>query len=77
MMVAMVSCGDTTVNKQSTNQSNRPTKEVIHVIADYRFEGDYVSKIMIDGHEYLVFSSRVTHPPTVIHNMACPCMETK
>lgn len=53
-----------------------PPQEVISTITEYRFRSGWALKVMIDGHEYLVFGSVHTHSPTVIHNMACPCMNT-
>lgn len=32
-----------------------------------------VEKFTIEGHEYLLFSSKLANPPTVIHNENCPC----
>lgn len=32
-----------------------------------------VEKMVIEGHEYLVFSSNLANPPTVIHSESCPC----
>ena len=33
-----------------------------------------VEKMVIEGHEYLMFSSKTSsHPPTVIHSESCPC----
>lgn len=34
-----------------------------------------VEKFIIEGHEYLVFTSKVANPPTVIHSESCPCHE--
>lgn len=51
-----------------------PPQEVISTITEYRFRSGWALKVMIDGHEYLVFGSVRAHSPTVIHNMACPCM---
>ena len=53
-----------------------PPQEVISTITEYRFRSGWALKVMIDGHEYLVFGSVRAHSPTVIHNMACPCMNT-
>lgn len=53
-----------------------PPQEVIPTITEYRFRSGWALKVMIDGHEYLVFGSVHAHSPTVIHNMACPCMNT-
>ena len=53
-----------------------PPQEVIPTITEYRFRSGWALKVMIDGHEYLVFGSARTHSPAVIHNMACPCMNT-
>ena len=53
-----------------------PPQEVISTITEYKFRSGWALKVMIDGHEYLVFGSVRTHSPTVIHNMACPCMNT-
>ena len=53
-----------------------PPQEVIPTITEYRFRSGWALKVMIDGHEYLVFGSVRAHSPTVIHNMACPCMNT-
>ena len=51
-----------------------PPQEVISTITEYRFRSGWALKVMIDGHEYLVFGSVHTQSPTVIHNMACPCI---
>lgn len=32
-----------------------------------------VEKFTIEGHEYLVFTSKVANPPTVIHSESCSC----
>lgn len=53
-----------------------PPQEVIPTITEYKFRSGWALKVMIDGHEYLVFGSVRAHSPTVIHNMACPCMNT-
>ena len=53
-----------------------PPQEVVSTITEYRFRSGWALKVMIDGHEYLVFGSVRAHSPTVIHNMACPCMNT-
>lgn len=53
-----------------------PPQEVISTITEYKFRSGWALKVMIDGHEYLVFGSVRAHSPTVIHNMACPCMNT-
>ena len=51
-----------------------PPQEVISTITEYKFRSGWALKVMIDGHEYLVFGSVHTQSPTVIHNMACPCI---
>lgn len=82
LLMMASSCNTTSTNSQPTTQPveiyGKPTKEVIHVVTNYRFDSDmgrvWASKIVIDGHELLVFGSGLANPPTVIHNMACPCM---
>lgn len=32
-----------------------------------------VEKYIIEGHEYLVFSSKIANPPFVVHSESCPC----
>lgn len=65
---------DTTV--QQAGIYGDPPQEVISTITEYKFRSGWAFKVMIDGHEYLVFGSVRAHSPTVIHNMACPCMNT-
>lgn len=36
-----------------------------------------VEKWTIEGHEYLVFYSKVANPPTVRHSESCPCHESR
>ena len=33
----------------------------------------HVEKFIIEGHEYLLFSSQIANPPFVVHSESCPC----
>lgn len=33
----------------------------------------HIRKIVLDGHEYFVFTNKVANPPYVIHSEGCPC----
>ena len=76
LVVALVSCGPET--ETVTKAGTGTTVDKIEVISDYgqisRNSQSWCKKIQVDGHEYLVFGSGLANPPTVIHNMACPCM---
>ena len=54
------------------------TKENV-TVAEYEVVGTRychdVEKYVIDGHEYLVFSSKLANPPTVVHSEGCPCKD--
>ena len=32
-----------------------------------------IEKVEIEGHEYLMFSAKISRPPFVIHSASCPC----
>lgn len=58
----------------TTPNSKKENEEVIRPV-EYKVIGTChnVQKWVIEGHEYLVFSSKLASPPTVIHSESCPC----
>lgn len=79
----MVACDPLEQNVTSTPIQQVKSDNVAEVVAEYKILPvgaggcSWVEKWAIDGHEYLVFGSRLANPPTVIHNEACPCKELK
>ena len=67
----VASCG------QGENTESAETTDGVVTVRKYKVVGtDFfrnVEKYVIDGHEYLVFSSKIANPPTVVHSEACPC----
>lgn len=79
----MVACDSSEQNVTSTPKQQVKSDNVAEVVTEYKIlpagAGGrcWVDKWVIDDHEYLIFGSGLANPPTVIHNEACPCMETK
>ena len=72
LLIALVSsCG-----RVATDDVEQDGKEVI-VVTSYKVEGSLylhnVEKFVIEGHDYLVFSSKIAYPPTIVHSESCPC----
>lgn len=73
LLLALVvsSCGQSSAEKEAQDG-----KDTI-VATSYKVEGTLfyrkVEKFIIEGHEYIVFSSKVATPPFVMHSESCPC----
>ena len=76
LLLALVvsSCGQSSAEKEAQNG-----KDTI-VATTYTIKGSpfphfphYVEKFIIEGHEYLVFGSKIAYPPFVVHSESCPC----
>lgn len=81
LLTTLVACSPTSTSEQSTVQKPKgPEKGYIEILVDYKIINsntrDWVEKIGVDGHEYLMFGSGLANPPTVVHNEACPCKQT-
>jgi hypothetical protein len=68
------SCCDGSDTHIVTNEKPGSSLDVIPT-SKYKVVGSYynVEKYVIEGHEYLIFSSKLANPPTVVHNENCPC----
>ena len=75
-----VSCGCDCLVDNSSETTPKPQRDTATTIMSYKIKGYedalYIDKMTIDGHEYLLFSSKLANSPTVVHNMACPCNKT-
>ena len=65
----LLSCNNTQIT--TTDE-----KEII-TFSEYRIIGSNyyrsIEKCTIEGHEYIIFGSKLANPPTVVHNENCPC----
>ena len=73
LLIALLFCG-------CSQNDAEPTKARRDrcVVTDFDVVGDrflFVQKVTIEGHEYLLFSSKLANPPTVVHSESCPCKE--
>lgn len=71
----------TACNERSEAAERVETNKEIHV-EEYKAVGFHstdciIRKFIIEGHEYLMFSSGVASSPTVVHNENCPCKKDK
>ena len=73
LLLALVvsSCGQSSAEKEAQDGKNTI------VATSYTIEGIHfyrrVEKFIIEGHEYIVFSSKIANPPFVVHSESCPC----
>jgi len=71
LALLVASCG------QENEVEKSETTDGVVTVTKYKVVGTNfchdVEKYVIDGHEYLVFSSKIANPPTVVHSEACPC----
>lgn len=71
----------TACDERSEAAEKVETNKEIHV-EEYKAVGFHstdciIRKFIIEGHEYLMFSSGVASSPTVVHNENCPCKKDK
>ena len=74
LALLVAACGqenDATMSEMSETTDGVVTATKYKVVGTNFFHD--VEKYVIDGHEYLVFSSKIANPPTVVHSEACPC----
>lgn len=80
LMFVSCDCDCDCLVDNSSKTTPKPQKDTAITIMTYEIKGYegtlYIDKMVIDGHEYLLFSSKLANPPTVVHNMACPCNKT-
>ncbi len=82
VVVLMISCGSdiATMPTSEANIVSKTESELIVVSNPYKVVGDNdmsVSKIEIEGHEYIAIWGRLASAPSVIHSASCPCRELK
>ena len=74
IILVISSCGNCVT--KSIEISPKEERERI-IVTTYKVDGTNrstcVEKFVIEGHEYLVFGSKLANPPTVIHSESCPC----
>lgn len=70
-------CSNVGTNSDSI-QNNIQTHtrwQTVEVKAEYDVYNSctHIRTIVLDGHEYYMFTSNIANPPYVIHSEACPC----
>jgi len=81
VFISLITFGLVTACIKRSEAAERMERNEEVYVKEYKVVGshyaDYVQKITIEGHEYLMFFSKLAFPPTVVHNENCPCKEDK